>query len=219
LALLEDLITAIETSHSFEPARAGAVDQLDAFEKRAGFPLPPDLRAFYLRIHRAEIAGRYQLLPVQLFQRTGCALHDDDEWEDSEPPSWYAFCDVYDGDFVGIELERSAEGHNRILDCDHDDISSRRVVAASFSEFLERALSADRHLYYLDMGPVPIVEVHYRPPVAWLKREYEKWSRDPEIGPRVCAVDDCGRLCVSLSVHCRRHHFEAIQRQPYPFDD
>jgi len=215
---LEDLISAVEASHSHEPAAANAAERLDTFESRSGFALPADLRTFYLRVHRAEIAGGYRLLPVEQFQRTGSALCGA-EWIDSEPTSWYAFCDVYDGNFVAIELERSVEGHNRILDCDHEDSRSRRVVAASFSEFLERALSAEGRLYYLRMGAVPTIQVPYWPPISYVKRQYEKWSLDPEVGPRVCRVDGCGRLCVSLSVHCRRHHFEAIQRLPYPFDD
>ena len=218
LASLEELIHAVEASDRCEVAHADAADQLDAFEMRAGFALPADLRSFYLRVHRAEIAGGYRFLPVENFQRTGRALSGP-EWADSEPAPWFTFCDVEDGNFVAIDLERSVEGHNRILDCDHEDTSSRRVIASSFSEFLERALEANGKLYYLDMGPVPTIKVPYRPPIAWLKRQYEKWSRDPEVGPRICATEGCGRLCVSLSVHCRRHHFEAIQRLPYPFDD
>jgi hypothetical protein len=120
---------------------------------------------------------------------------------------------------VGIELEPHEADRHRILDCDHDDASSRRVIATSFTEFLERALSDDGHLYYLDMDSVASVEVPYRPPVEWLKRQYKRWSEDPEVGPRICLADGCGRLCVSLSMHCRRHHFEAIERLPYPFDD
>ena len=215
---LGDLISAIQTSHRCELALSSAADQLDAFENRTGFSLPSDLRAFYLKIHRAEIAGGYRLLPVEHFERTGSALQGV-EWADSEPPSWYAFCDVDDGDFVGIELERSVEGHHRIFDCDHEDVSTRSVIAVSFSDFLQRALSAGGRLYYLGEGRFPTIEVPYRPPVAYLRRQYEKWSHDPEVGPRVCVVDGCGRLCVSLSVHCRRHHFEAIQRVPYPFDE
>jgi hypothetical protein len=218
LASLEEMIRTIEASGRCEAVRAGAAEQLDALEEQAGFVLPADLRAFYLQVHRAEIGGAYRLLPVQDFQRTGSALGGP-EWADSEPASWFTFCDVYDGNFVAIDLERSAGGHNRVLDCNHEDRFSRGVVASSFSEFLERALAADGKLYYLHMGAVPTIEVPYRPPMTWLKRRYETWSKDPEIGPRTCATNGCSRLCVSRSVLCRRHHFEAIQRLPYPFDD
>jgi hypothetical protein len=218
LKALEELINMVTTSYPCELAGPDATRQLGLFEKRAGFSLPPDLRAFHLRVRRANISDCYELLPVELFQRTGAALQGP-EWEDSEPISWYTFCDVHDGNFVGIDLEGSPDGHNQILDCDHDDIPSRRVIATCFAEFLERALRADGQLYYLSMGAVPTIDVPDRPPLAWLRREYRRWSTDPEIGPQVCRLDGCGRFCVSLSVHCRRHHFEAIQRRPYPFDD
>lgn len=215
---LEELVDSIVASGSCELATAGAAAQLDAFERRSGFRLPADLRAFYLRVHRAELFGTYQLLPVELLLRTGHALRGP-EWVESEPASWYAFCDVYDGNFVAIELEESAAGEHRILDCDHEEVSSRNVVATSFTEFLARAISGGESLYYLGLGPTPVVEVPYNPPRAWLQQQYDRWSKDPEVGPRVCREEGCGRLCVSLTVHCRRHHFEAIHRVPYPFDD
>jgi hypothetical protein len=215
---LADMIASVLSSPSVEPARPDAAYQLDLFEKRTGLRIPDDLRAFYARVQRAKVDDRYQFLPIELLQRTGAALQGE-EWADSEPASWYAFCDVSDGNFVGIDLEPSSEGYNYILDCDHDDITSRRVIATSFAEFLEHVLSADGQLYYLAIDPIRTLDVPNRPPRAWLRREYEKWSLDPEVGPRICRVDGCGRLCVSLSVHCRRHHFEAVQRLPYPFDD
>lgn len=212
---IEDLIHFVVAQFPHESSRPDAIHQLDAFQTATGFALPPDLRAFYTRIRRADIRGQYLLLPVEEFQRTGAALQGD-EWADSEPPSWYTFCDVLDGNFLGIDL---APGQHRVLDCDHEDILSRRVIASSFADFLDRALAFDDGLYYLQIGEVPTIKVPYRPPVEWLRREYLKWSLDPEVGPRVCTADGCGRLCVSLTVHCRRHHFEAIHRLPYPFDD
>jgi hypothetical protein len=215
---IEDLVDVVMAQHACEPSLPTASYELDAFERATGFPMPLDLRTFYTRIRRAEIHDRYRLLPIDEFQRTGAALQGD-EWADSEPPSWYAFCDVLDGNFVGIDLKPTPVGQHHVLDCDHEDISSRRVIANSFHEFLESALSFDAGLYYLEFGEALTIEVPYRPPIQWLRRQYLKWSLDPEVGPRVCATENCGRLRVSLSVHCRRHHFEAINRLPYPFDD
>jgi len=34
-----------------------------------------------------------------------------------------------------------------------------------------------------------------------------------------CRRDGCNRGVVKLSVFCRQHHFENVQKRPYPFDD
>jgi cell wall assembly regulator SMI1 len=215
---IEELINVVVAGHGHELASPDAAQRLDAFEKRTGCELPADLRAFYTRIGRAELRDCFQLLSIEEFRRTGAALQGD-EWADSEPVSWYAFCEVDNGDFVGIDLEASSLGEHRVLDCDHENVSSRRVIARSFSDFLERALSFENGRYYLAAEPMATIEVPYRPPLGWLRRHYVKWSLDPEVGPRSCAVDSCSRLCVSLTVHCRRHHFEAINGLPYPFEE
>lgn len=41
----------------------------------------------------------------------------------------------------------------------------------------------------------------------------------PEDSTRRCRRQGCVRGAVSLSVLCRRHHFETICGRPYPFDD
>ena len=196
------------------PADSTALGQIDRFASEAGFPFPEDLRCFYGHFESACISGRYQLLPIAQWKRTGAALQGDD-WADSEPPSWYAFCDAFNGDFMGIDLEQGTSGSNAILDCDHEDIGQRAVIADSFSEFLYLALDESR----LAFTRLRTLEVPYNPPVAWLRRQYARWSQDPEVGPELCKHPGCSRSRVSLSVHCRRHHFEAINHLPYPFDD
>ena len=34
-----------------------------------------------------------------------------------------------------------------------------------------------------------------------------------------CRREGCNRGAVKLSVFCRRHHFENVQKRPYPFND
>jgi hypothetical protein len=41
----------------------------------------------------------------------------------------------------------------------------------------------------------------------------------PEDATKQCRHVGCSRGVVKLSVFCRRHHFENIQKRPYPFDD
>jgi hypothetical protein len=219
-ATLAKLLGLIETAHTSVPARDDAESELDAFVGASRYSLPDDVRTFYRRFRSATLFARLQLLPISEWRRTGAALLGP-EWTESEPPSWYAFCDAFDGNFIGIDLARSAFAANAILDCDHDDIPHRRVIADSFTQFLDRALRSPARLFYLqaEFEPLTTIDVPDNPPLAWMRRQYANWSVDPELGPDRCRHPDCMRLHVALSVFCRKHHFEAINQHPYPFDD
>lgn len=41
----------------------------------------------------------------------------------------------------------------------------------------------------------------------------------PERADVQCRREGCERGAIELSVFCRPHHFESVQRVPYPFDD
>ncbi len=51
-----------------------------------------------------------------------------------------------------------------------------------------------------------------------LDREFVALLGPERASPR-CRHEQCDRGAVSLSALCRKHHFESIQRRPYPFDD
>jgi hypothetical protein len=51
-----------------------------------------------------------------------------------------------------------------------------------------------------------------------LDREYSD-KLGPEDSSKTCRRDGCERGVVSLSVFCRRHHFENVRKRPYPFED
>jgi cell wall assembly regulator SMI1 len=211
---IAQLIDAIRARHSFEPATADAAVRIERFEANAGYRLPDDMREFYLGIDRAALFGSASLLPVESWPSTGAALRGP-EWAEYEPAPWFAFCDTCDGNWVAIDLAQNA-----ILDCDHEDLETRRVIASSYREFLERSLRADGDAFYLESGfePLALIKVPERAaPLGWLRETYRSWSTSPEIGPDRCRR--CERLCIQHSVHCRRHHFEAIQGTSYPFDD
>jgi hypothetical protein len=61
--------------------------------------------------------------------------------------------------------------------------------------------------------PPPADEVFRR-----LDREFSD-KLGPEDSLKTCRRDGCDRGVVTLSVFCRRHHFENIRNRPYPFDD
>jgi hypothetical protein len=211
---IAQLIDAIRARHSFEPATADAAVRIERFEASAGYRLPDDMREFYLGIDRAVLFGKAALLPVESLLRSGVALFGP-EWTELEPASRFVFCDTRDGNWIAVDLAQGA-----ILDCDHEVVGTRAVIARSFREFLHRSLCAEGEAFYLEseFEPLEIIEVPgHAAPQRWLREMYRQWSTFPEVGPGRCRR--CERLCVQHSVHCRRHHFEAIQGTSYPFDD
>jgi len=60
------------------------------------------------------------------------------------------------------------------------------------------------------------------PPADEVLRRLDREFSDklgPEDSSKTCRRDGCERGVVSLSVFCRRHHFENVRKRPYPFDD
>jgi hypothetical protein len=129
---IDELIRIVLREHPSEPALPDAAHSLEAFERASGFQLPADLRSFLLHVRTGELFETQRLLPVEEFRRTGAALQGP-ECIESEPAGWYAFSADVNGDCVGIDLTTSAKGWNRIFDCDHESVSSRNVIARSFS--------------------------------------------------------------------------------------
>jgi hypothetical protein len=65
------------------------------------------------------------------------------------PPSWYAVCDVRDGNFVALDLASTRGGHTTVLDVFHETPASAQAIATSFSEFLAKALASGGEHYWL----------------------------------------------------------------------
>jgi hypothetical protein len=81
----------------------------------------------------------------------------------------------------------------------------------------------DVFLYYYKFDAFPDKIGAPDPPpadvtIARLDREFYD-SLGTERNGTQCKRPGCGRGTVSLSVFCRRHHFENVQRKPCPFTD
>jgi len=134
------------------PARP---EEIDAFERRVGWNLDPDLRAFYLRCDGAALLratdSPYEILPLSKLTRARIAIRgeDDDKWG---PPSLYALCYVRDGNYVVLDVTRRIEGSYPLLDGDHETWFTPEYctqIARSFSEFLEQIFRTRRSLYWV----------------------------------------------------------------------
>ncbi|QRK13599.1 SMI1/KNR4 family protein [Archangium violaceum] len=151
-----------EVSRQHFPNPPATLHQIEDFERRAGWRLDPDLRAFYSHCDGARLFKRddeiYQILPLSKIIRARVAIlgRDLDEYG---PSSWYAICDTGDTDYVAVDTSKTANGRYPLLDCFHETFTepgSNKLIALSFSDFLEQALRSDGHLYWLKEGWTPL---------------------------------------------------------------
>ncbi|HZH14787.1 MAG TPA: SMI1/KNR4 family protein [Archangium sp.] len=151
---LSSLLEEISRVHfPYPPATA---EEIEEFERRVGWRLDPDLRAFYLHCNGAELFKRlpdapYQLLPLSEVVRARMAIRreDDDQWG---PASMYAICDMQDGNYVVVDVARQENGRYPLFDGDHEtwpEPAYCEQIASSFSEFLEEALRSKGSSYWL----------------------------------------------------------------------
>lgn len=133
----------------------------------------------------------------------------------STPSSWVALIDLMDGDYVAIDLVS-----NKILDCDHEELGSARVIANSLTDFFGRFFSTAPQKYWLQPGFVPL-EVLVHPHSDELNRYSYRdfWEAlGDEQGPELCSTISCGRGRIAMSVKCRKHHYEMVRGHPCPFE-
>jgi hypothetical protein len=84
-----------EVSREPIPHPPATPEEIEEFERRVGWMLDPDLRAFYLHCNGAALLrwpdSPYEILPLSKIVRARVAIcgEDDDKWG---PASMYAFC-------------------------------------------------------------------------------------------------------------------------------
>jgi hypothetical protein len=149
-ALLEEV-----SRHHF-PYPPATAEEIEAFERRMGWRLDSDLRAFYLHCNGAELFERlpecpYRILPLSELTRARVAIfgEDDDQYG---PASVYALCDLQDGDYTLVDVSRQENGRSPLTDGWHEawpNPKHCKQIARSFSEFLERALRSEGYQFWL----------------------------------------------------------------------
>jgi hypothetical protein len=147
-----------EVSHAHFPHPPATPEEIEEFEQRVGWRLDPDLRVFYLHCNGAELIKRlpespYRILPLSKIVRARVAIfgkkNDDDR---HGPASMWAICDVQDGNYLLVDVARQENGCYPVIDGWHEawpDPEYCDQIAASFSNFLERALR-DGQAYWLN---------------------------------------------------------------------
>ena len=152
---IDRFIEAIHRSHFPNPP--ASPEQLYYFEKRVGWRLDKELRAFYLRSNGAALFRRpdspYRLLSLSEIVRARVAFFgstgDSDAYGSA---SWFVLCSVQDGDYAAIDVSRTSNGLHPVFDCSADSkpgSPDSTRIAWSLSDFLERALDSDGRIYWL----------------------------------------------------------------------
>lgn len=152
---IDRFIEAIRRSHFPNPP--ASPEQLERFEKRVGWSLDEELRAFYLRANGAALFRRpdspYRLLSLPEIVRARVALFGSAGDEDAYgPASWFVLCSVQDGDYAAIDVSPTSQDLHPVFECSRDSrpgSPGSTRIAWSFSDFLERALDSDGRVYWL----------------------------------------------------------------------
>lgn len=154
---LDAILTEVRARHAANPA--ATAEEIAAFERRVGWTLDPEQRAFYLACDGAALfpsrgEARFRILPLSEIERARTAIfgRDDDEWGG---PGWWVVVDVLDGNFVMLHRDRRPGGLFTLHDCFHEAFlkpEAATMVATSWIDFLRRALASNGALYWLDAG-------------------------------------------------------------------
>lgn len=159
--IMDELIDEIFAKHTAYPP--GGNSQIMEFEAEAGYALPVDLKRFYARCNGAILFGdehlfSYRILPVEEIKRTRIYIFGPESDNDSlAPGAWFAICDLMEGNYVGIDLNSIAPDGTTcsIIDCFHETHGipgGNKIIAKSFTEFLQRALNGGQDPYWLRPG-------------------------------------------------------------------
>ncbi|WP_240359964.1 SMI1/KNR4 family protein [Pyxidicoccus caerfyrddinensis] len=149
---MESLLAEITRSHF--PNAPAKPAQVAAFEARVGWRLDPDLRAFYLHcdgatLFRPRPDADYRILSLAEIQRARVELRGQDD-DSKGSASWYTLLYLQDSDYVLVDVSRQKDGRYPLLDAYHETYPLEvRQIAASFGEFLERALSSGNQFFWL----------------------------------------------------------------------
>jgi len=147
-----------EVSRDHLPSPPATPEEIEEFERRMGWRLDPDLRAFYLHCNGARLFKRptdcpYWLLPLSKIVRARVAIFGKRNDDDAHgPASMYALCDVQDGNYVLVDVAQQENNRYPLIDGDHEawpDPAYCEQIASSFAEFLEETLRSKGRQFWL----------------------------------------------------------------------
>ncbi|AKQ66097.1 hypothetical protein A176_003009 [Myxococcus hansupus] len=156
--LMAELLAEVSRLHHPNPPATPA--QIEAFEKRVGWTLDSDLRAFYLHCDGANLFDSrtpvfrdpaFSFLPLSRIQRARVVMSQDDT-DKTGPASWYVACEVRDSNYILLDVSHQEAGRYPIRDGYREgfpDPDYCRQIARSFSEFLTGALRSNGRWFWL----------------------------------------------------------------------
>lgn len=206
---IRDLIPQIFKEQRAVKATGSLLSQgVALIRSKFGYSLPDDMRIFYERCHDVKVFNRYSILSFQK------ALDTD---RSKLPKSWMPFCDLPTGNLIAIDLSNPNDVYP-VIDLDHQDFDYL-VIALSFTEFIDKILTRDGGSnYWTDHNEqYGTAKVHLNN--EQLRKQYEKYwnSLGEEAGPELCKNEQCDNLRIKLSIFCRQHQFEQMQKMSCPF--
>jgi hypothetical protein len=145
-----------EISRRHFPNPPASPGEIEEFERRVGWQLDPDLRAFYLHCNGADLFKHpdspYRIHPLSRIIRARVAVRGRDE-DSRGPASWYALCTLYDSNYIIVDTGTRIGDRYPIIDGQGEtfpDPDYCQRIADSFSEFLADALRSEGHWFWLD---------------------------------------------------------------------
>jgi hypothetical protein len=158
--------------------------------------------------------GDVRLLPIGEVENVG-ELQGGEYGRLCTPSSWVAIMDAMNGDYIAIDLVS-----NKVLDCDHADLGSARVIAHSLSDFLEQFFSQAPERFWPGTAFSPL-ETLAHPASDALNRHLYRYFWNvlgEDLGPELCNTNACARGRIALGSKCRKHHYEMVRGHSCPFE-
>jgi cell wall assembly regulator SMI1 len=152
-ASMQRLLAEVSARHFPNPP--ASPELLTAFEARVGWELDDDLRAFYLHCDGASLFcprdqdPNYRVLSLAELSRARVKLRREDS-DSFGAASWYTLLYLQDSDYVLVDVAQKVAGRYPLLDAFHETYPEVKVIAASFGEFLEKALASGDEYFWLN---------------------------------------------------------------------
>lgn len=145
-----------EISRHHFPNPPASPGDIDAFERRVGWRLDPDLRAFYLHCDGASLFKRpdspFRFCSLSELVRARVVMAGEDS-DERGPSSWYALCALHDSNYILLDVSQQQEGRYALRDGYREGFPDPEycpVIAHSFSEFLAGALRSNGNWFWLE---------------------------------------------------------------------
>ena len=155
MVTLEELFARIDAEHT--PMLSADPSAIDIVERTYQCCLPNDLKTFYRRyssldLFPSEFGPVYRFVNPTEIRPTWLDILGPNA-TDPGPNNWLTICDVLDSNYVAIEVFPYTCDLYKFIDCFHETFAlpdESKVIARSFTELLERALShGDGVPYYV----------------------------------------------------------------------